>query len=177
VRAQHPDVALPPLPSAELPAGVRVVDLGVGRVEAGPLRGETAGRSHVYTAEFRYQVQGQEWAPYLVGGWRLDTQGLTATRGGAANFVAIRYSASRVGVVVTPPPGSTARLWILRDDRWPTAGERDLDAAADGSGAVSVLVTEPRLYWIDRGEGERVLKVSPESEGVTINAFVFTGAK
>ena len=91
--------------------------------------------------------------------------------------MAIRYSASRVGVVVTPPPGESARLWILRDDRWPRPDERGEDVAADSRGAASVLVTGPRIYWIDRGEGERVLKLSPESPGVTVNAFVFTGAR
>jgi hypothetical protein len=131
----------------------------------------------VFTAEFRYQEQGSAWTPFPVGGWRTSAQGLIATRGGAANFVSIRYSAGRAGVVVTPPPGASARLWILRDDRWPRPDERDDDAVMDERGAVSVLVTEPRLYWIDRGEGERVLKLSPETAGVTINAFVFTGAR
>jgi hypothetical protein len=176
VRAAHPGLALPPSPDASLPRGVRVVDLGVGKVEEGPLRGEPAGRERVFTAEFRYQVQGHAWAPYPVGGWKSSTQGITATRGGAANYVAIRYSAERAGVVVTPPPGATARLWILRDDRWPLPDERGDDVAADERGAASVVVTGPRLYWIDRGAGERVLKLSPDAPGVTLNAFVFAGA-
>ena len=177
IRRAHPDAALPPSPDPVLPVAVRVVDLGVGKVEQGPLRGISAGQERVFTAEFRYQEQGTAWAPYPVGGWRAGTQGITATRGGAANFIAIRYSAGRAGVVVTPPRGETARLWILRDDRWPRPEERDDDAAADTRGAVSVLVTEPRLYWIDHGTGERVIKLSPETAGVTLNAFVFTGAR
>lgn len=177
VRRAHPGIALPPSPDPALPAGVRTVELAAGRVEDGPLRGLGAGRERVFTAEFRYQEQGRAWTPFPVGGWRAGIRGVTATRGGAANFIAIRYSAGRAGVVVTPPPGGTARLWILRDDRWPRPDERDDDAAMDGRGAVSVLVTEPRLYWIDRGGGERVLKLSPETAGVTLNAFVFTGAR
>ncbi len=177
VRAARPDAALPPALDASLPANVRTVELAAGRVTDGPLRGVSAGHDRVFTAEFRYQEAGRAWVPYPVGGWRSTAQGLVATRAGAANFVAIRYSADRVGVVVTPPAGASARLWILRDDRWPRAEERGEDAAVDGRGAVSVTVTEPRLYWIDRGEGERVLKLSPETAGVTVNAFVFTGAR
>lgn len=177
LRRTRPDAMLPPSPEAALPEGVRTVELGAGRVEGGPLKTLSAGHEAVFTAEFGYQEHGRPFTPYPVGGWRTGAEGLTATRGGAANFVAIRYSAGRAGVVVTPPPGRTARLWILRDDRWPRAEECGDDAARDGRGAVSVTVAEPRLYWIDRGEGERVLKISPESPGVTVNAFVFTGAR
>ena len=177
VARAHPGAMLPPSPDPALPPGVRVVDLGSGKVEDGPLRGLSAGQAHVFTAEFRFQEQGHAWTPYPVGGWRTSAEGITATRGGAANFIAIRYNAGRAGVVVTPPPGASARLWILRDDRWPRPDERDDDAVTDGREAVSVRITEPRLYWIDRGDGERVLKLSPESAGVTVNAFVFTGAR
>jgi len=173
----HPGAPLPPLLDVSLPARVRTVPLASGRVESGPLRGLPAGHAAVFTAEFRYQEGGTAWAPYPVGGWRTGAEGLTSTRGGAANFVAIRYSASRAGVVVTPPRGQSARIWLLRDDRWPRPEERGEDVAADGRGAASVLVTVPRIYWIDRGEGERVLKLSPETPGVTVNAFVFTGAR
>jgi hypothetical protein len=169
-------VPLPPEIDAALPPGARVVALGAGRVVAGPLAGLPVGTTMVFTAEFRYQEQGRPWTPFPVGGWRADADGVSATRGGAANFVAIRYSAGRAGVVATPPPGASARVWILRDDRWPLAGERDEDVVADAQGAASILVTEPRLYWIDRGDGERTLKLSPETPGVTLNAFVFTGA-
>ncbi len=177
VRAAHPGAPLPPALDTSLPQDVRTVELAAGRVPEGPLRGLSAGHERVFTAEFRYQEAGKPWVPYPVGGWKPTAHGLISTRGGAANFVAIRYSADRAGVVVTPPPGASARLWILRDDRWPREQERGEDAAVDGRGAVFVTVTEPRLYWIDRGEGERVLKLSPETAGVTVNAFVFTGAR
>ncbi len=177
IRASHPGAVLPPSPDPTLPTGVRFIVLGAGQVEHGPLRQLSGGHEKVFTAEFRYQEQGRAWTPYPVGGWRSDKDGATSTRGGAANFMAIRYSAGRAGVVATPPPGATARLWILRDDRWPRADERGDDVTVDARGAAYVLVTEPRLYWIDRGEGERVLKLSPESPGVTLNELVFTGAR
>jgi hypothetical protein len=172
----RPGIPPPPEMDATLPADVREVQLGAGRVESGPLRELPANRDQVFTAEFRYQESGTEWVPYPVGGWRTGSEGLTATRGGAANFLAIRYSAGRAGVVVTPPAGGSARFWILRDDRWPRLEERGEDVETDSRGAVSILVTRPRIYWIDRGEGERVLKISPDTPGATVNAFVFTGA-
>ena len=172
----RPGAPLPPEVDTAVPGGVRTVPLGAGRVESGPLRALSAGHDRVFTAEFRYQESGVAWTPYPVGSWRTGAEGLTATRGGAANFLAIRYSAGRAGVVVTPPAGGSARLWILRDDRWPAVGDRGEDVEVDGRGAASLLVHRPGLYWIDRGKGERVLKISPESPDLTVNAFVFTDA-
>jgi hypothetical protein len=173
----RPGRSAPPEVDTALPGGVREVQLGAGRVEGGPLRALAAGHAQVFTAEFRYQESGSAWVPYPVGGWRTGAEGITATRGGAANFLAIRYSAGRAGVVVTPPAGGSARLFILRDDRWPGLDERGEDVEAGNRETASVLVTRPGIYWIDKGKGERVLKISPETPGVTVNAFVFTGAR
>lgn len=172
----HPGTPLPPEVKADLPAGVRVVALGAGRATAGPLVGVAPGVEQVFTAPLQYEEQGSAWTPYPVGGWRTSAEGLTATRGGAANFVAIRYSAGRVGVVASPPPGGSARLWILRDEEWPRPQDRGDDVVVEGREAAYVQVTEPRVYWIDRGQGERVLKLSPDPAGVTLHAFVFTDA-
>jgi len=173
----HPGTPPPPPIAIPPPFPVRTVYLGAGRVTSGPLRDLPGGHEENFTAQFRYQEHGSAWAPYPVGSWRTGTDGLTAVRGGAANFVAIRYSAGRAGVVVSPPPGSSTRLWILRDDQWPRAADRGDDVVADRRGAAYVLVTGPRLYWIDRGEGERVVKLSPEQPGVTLHAFVFEDAR
>ena len=173
----RPGASLPPEVDAAVPGGVRTIPLGAGRVENGPLRALAAGHEHVFTAEFRYQESGSTWVPFPVGGWRTGSEGLMATRGGAANFIAIRYSAGRAGVVVTPPPGAIARLWSLRDDRWPTLEERGEDVVVGGRETASVVVTRPGIYWLDKGDGERVLKISPEKAGVMVNAFVFTDAR
>ena len=171
----HGPAAPPPLSPRPLP-GIRVVRLGAGEAQAGPLKGLPAGYEGVFTAEFRYQEQGRRWTPFPVGGWRLRAGGLQATRGGAANFTAIRYSAARAGVVVSPPPGARGRLWILLDDRWPATDRRGADVAADAQGAAYVEVAAPGLYWIEQGRGERVLKLSPGEPGVTLHALVFEGA-
>jgi hypothetical protein len=177
-RAARGAAAEPPALAVPAPAPVRTVRLGAGQVTAGPLAGLPAGHEEVFTAQFRYQEQGKAWTPFPVGGWRLRADGLQATRGGAANFVAIRYSAARVGVVVSPPPGASARLWILVDDRWPREAERGADVAADSRGAAHVDVAAPGLYWIGigQGTGERVLKLSPDQAGATLHAIVFENA-
>lgn len=171
----RPDAVPPPL---EVPASpeVHVVRLGAGELKRGPLAGIPAGHSEVFTAQFRYQEEGGLWIPFPVGGWRVRAEGLEATRGGAANFIAIRYSAARAGLVVSPPPGGRARLWVLVDDRWPREGERGADLAADQRGAAYLEVTAPGLYWIGQGRGERILKLSPDVPGVTLHALIFENA-
>ena len=173
----HPGASPPPPIAIAPPVRTRIVYLGAGRVGNGPLRGLPGGHEENFTAQFRYQEQGGDRTPYPVGSWRTGTDGLTASRGGAANFVAIRYSAGRAGVVVSRAPGANTRLWILRDDQWPRASDRGDDVSVDGRGASYLLVNAPGLYWIDRGEGERVLKLSPEMPGVTLHAFVFEDAR
>lgn len=165
-------------PAFALPALARVttVRLGAGEAADGPLKGLPAGYEGVFTAEFRYQEQGRRGTVFPVGGWRVRADGLEATRGGAANFAAIRYSAARAGVVVSPPPGARGRLWILLDDRWPPPERRGADVAAGEQGAAYVEFAAPGLYWIEQGRGERVLKLSPGEPGVTLHALVFEGA-
>lgn len=169
--------ALPGLIAKATPATVRTVYLGTGRVAAGPLAGMAPGSEHTLTAQFRYQEQGEPWTPYPVGRWRAGSEGATALRAGAADFVAIRYSAARVAVVASPPPDRSARLWVLVDEHWPGAGAAGEDVRFDGKGAAYIELTEPRLYWVERGSGERVLKLSPDEAGITLHAFVFEDAR
>lgn len=173
--AQAPITDSPFAAASPLPASSRI-ELGAGRVSVGPLAGRRAGEEPFFSAQFRYQEQGMLGTPHPVGPWRVGADGITSLRGGAAQFVAIRYSAGRVGVVMSPPPQGESRVWVLRDEAWPDARERGRDLETDASGAVFVNVREPRLFWIDAGDGERTLKLSPEESGVTLHAFVVSGA-
>ncbi|HEV2106075.1 MAG TPA: hypothetical protein VGU27_10130, partial [Candidatus Eisenbacteria bacterium] len=171
----RPDAVLPPAAGgAPLPV-VRELRFSPGRIAAGPLAGAEPGRERMYAPVFRYQEEGRPETPYPVGEWRLDPDGLTATRGGAASFVAIRYSAARAGVVLSPPRDGAARVWVLRDGDWPAAAHRGEDVAAEGGAAV-VEVREPRLYWVDQGGGMRTLRLSPDRPGVTLHALVLADA-
>jgi hypothetical protein len=166
----------PPLAPAVAAAPVRTVFLGTGRVAGGPLAGAETGREQPFTVQFRFQVEGAPWTPYPVGWWIPGAEGLTAARGGAANFVAMRYDAGRVGVVMSPPASGGARVWILRDEAWLAGDALGEDARLDARGASFVEVTEPRLYFVSRGGGEHVLKLSPEEPGLAIYAFTFESA-
>jgi hypothetical protein len=99
---------------------------------------------------------------------------LTAARGGAENFVALRYDAGALGAVLGPPGSGPARVWVLRDDRWLTVAEAGADVRIDGRGASFVMVDHPRLYAIaGMTRGEHVIKLSPDVPGTTIYALTF----
>jgi hypothetical protein len=176
VAATRPSATLPGALAVPADRRVRTVYLGTSRSPEGPLAGLVAGVPQTFTAEFRYQQEGRPGVAVPVGAWTPGADGLVSRRGGPADFVAIRYSAARVGVVASPPPGGSGRLWVLHDERWPGADAREADVAGDAGGAW-VEVTEPRLYWLARGGGEHLLQLSPDREGLTIHAFVLDGVR
>jgi hypothetical protein len=150
------------------------VHLGQARVQSGPLVNATPGRVATFTAQLRYQVEGQPYTPYPVGRWIPGADGLSVARGGAENYVALRYDAGALGAVLGPPETGSARVWILRDDRWLTREEAGADVEIDGRGASYVTVDHPRLYAITRmTRGEHVIKLSPDAPGTTIYALTF----
>ncbi len=175
----HPGRQFPADPGAPsaTPApgpGAHTMYLGTARVVAGPLVGVTPGGARPFTAQFRFQVEGSPYVPYPVGWWIPNADGLTADRGGAATFVAMRYDAPRVYAVMSPPSPGAVRVWLLRDDAWIKPGALGADARLDPHGGSYVDVTEPRLYDISRGVGEHVIKLSPADRGLTLHALVFT---
>jgi hypothetical protein len=182
LRQLHPELEFPADPglaSGSSPAppteatGAREVALGSTRVSEGPLAGATLGRPALFTAQFRYQVEGKPYVPYPVGLWSPGAEGLTAGRGGAENFVALRYDAGALWAVLSPPPGETARLWVLRDENWLPADALGADARLDSRGASYVEVDESRLYAVCRERaGEHVVKLSPDAPGVIVHALI-----
>jgi len=164
-----------PLPpgAGSAPAVPRRVFCGSSRVTDGPLADVTPGEVQTFTAQFRYQEQGHAFTPYPVGRWKPSADGVTAARGGASDFVAIRYDGGRVHAVLGAP--TPHRVWVMCDDGWLPAAERGEDVSADSRGATYVDVAEPRPYEIVRGGGAHVLRLSPEAPGVTYYLFVFWG--
>jgi hypothetical protein len=150
------------------------VHLGRARVAHGPLVDAVPGRAASFTAQLRYQVEGTPYTPYPVGRWTPAADGLVAARGGAENFVALRYDAGALGAVLGPSDAGPTRIWVLRDDRWLTPERAGADVQIDGRGASYVMVNEPRLYALVRMErGDHVVKLSPDESGATIYAFTF----
>ena len=140
----------------------------------GPLASATPGRPQMFTAQFRFQIEGDPFIPYPVGLWTLDGDGLTARRGGAANFVAMRYDAPQVGAVLGTPPSRAVRAWLLVDEHWLRPEQLGRDARLDSRGASYVLVSAHRLYDLCRSSpGRHVIKISPEVPGLTVHAMSF----
>ena len=178
VQRTHPRVRFPraAVASAVDPEAQEhpAVHLGRARVESGPLRAAETGRVANFTAQLRYQVEGDLYTPYPVGRWIPAADGLTAARGGAENFVALRYDAGALGAVLGPAETGPVRVWVLRDDRWLAREDAGADVQFDGRGASFVMVTEPRLYALTReSKGGHVAKLSPDQPGATIYALTF----
>ena len=154
------------------PARVRTIYLGVGRAVEGPITTAESGRAVPFTAQFRFEVEGKAFVPYPVGWWRPEADGLIAARGGAATFIALRYQGGALDAVISPPPGSHARVWILSDEHWLAADALGADAHLDPRGASYVDVDEPRLYRLTHAAGPHQIKLSPEAAGVTFHALL-----
>lgn len=176
VRAANPKTVFPDGPGGWTGPPVselnpKFVFLGTARASAGPLADATPGRAQTFTAQFRFQEEGDPFVPYPVGRWTPSAEGLTAERGGAAEFVALRTEGGTVDVVVGPPPGGKpARVWVLGDEEWLAPGRRGEDVRVDARGATYLDVDAPRLYSLARGP-VRVLKLSPDMPGVTFYCF------
>lgn len=168
-----PVAASPDTLTGGAPAPARIVRLGTASVTDGPLARAAPGRAQPFTAQFRFEVEGAPYVPHPIGWWIPRPQGIEAARGGAAEFLAIRYDASRVGVVASPPASGPVRLWILRDEEWLPAAALGADARADAHGASYVDIASAGLYFVTRGAGRHVLKLSPEAPGLTLHALTF----
>jgi len=185
LRQIHPDAGFPSdggVPRGAIaPGAARTLRLGTDRVEHGPLRGATPGRAQPFVTSFRSEQEGSLDTPVPVGWWTPQRDRLEAARGGAANFLAIRYDAGPAGAVMGPPGapatdlGAPARVWILADDRWLTPADAGDDVKFDAHGGSYVDVGETRLYSIARG-GSRVLKLSPDVPGIRFYALTFEAA-
>lgn len=178
VRASNPDRTFPGAPGGSPPVEadggtLRRVRLGVPSVREGPLAGAEMGRAQPFTAAFRHEIEGALWVPHPVGWWTPGAEGLTAVRGGAANFLAIRYDAPRVGLVAAPAEGAESRVYMLLDEKWVPPALTGPDVRFDGDGASYVLVDEPRLYRILNTSGRHVLKLSPRDAGTTFHTLTF----
>ena len=166
------DSAPPPAPAAN-PIHAPVY-LGASAERHGPLADVAPGAPRLFHAAFQREIDGAPWVPYPVGTWSLEADGLRATRGGAQNYLALRYDGGPLAVVASPAAGRTTRLWVLRDDAWLAADALGSDARLDGRGASYVDVGSPRLYALCRDDGHaHTIKLSPDDPGLVLHELVF----
>jgi hypothetical protein len=177
LRASQPGIDLPPDPplanDAHAPPPARRVFCGASRVAKGPLAGAVPGQTTTFTAQFRFQEEGPSYTPVPVGRWTTSADGITAARGGAGDYVVIRYNGGQVWAVLAPPATGASRVWILCDDQWLAENQRGADVQLDPRGGTYVDVTEPRVYAIASTGRGHVLRVSPDAPGVTLYEFAF----
>ncbi len=167
------DLGAPPSP-APAAASPRAIYLGAARAEAGPLAGAQSGRTETFTAQFRFQEEGQVNVAYPVGRWTPNADGIVAARGGPENYIALRTTGA-VWAVLAPPPvlaGKPARVWVLAGSGWIEPDRAGSDVRFDARGASYVDVTEPRLYSIAHCNAECTLKLSPDVAGVAYFSFL-----
>ncbi len=167
VRRERPDAGLPEdaaPPATTDPAAVRRVFFGSSRA-TGPLAQARPGETETFTAQFRFQEEGEAYTPYVVGRWTPSSDGVTSARGGASDYAAMRLEGGEVSAVI----GATqpTRVWVLSDDAWLPESARGGDVHADARGATYLEVSEPRLYTIGKLAGPHAIKLSPEGPGVT----------
>ena len=176
----HPNSGIPiddlgSMPSsAPPPPAPRLIYLGAARAEAGPLAGAESGRTETFTAQFRFQEEGQANVAYPVGRWTPNADGVVAARGGPENYISIRTQGA-VWAVLAPPAfstGNSARVWILAGSDWLDPGIAGEDVRFDARGASYVDIVEPRLYSIARCASECALKLSPDVAGVAYFSFL-----
>ena len=165
------ELPLPVAPVERTPRATRRIYCGTSRVSGGPLATALPGEARMFTAQFRYQEQGLTYTPYPVGRWKPSADGVTSARGGAADYVAIRYDVGSVDAVLGSPVPS--RVWVMCDDGWVPPTERGEDVRTDARGATFVEVSEPRAYALLKGGGAHVLRLTPEAPGVSYYAFLF----
>lgn len=151
----------------------RYVHLGTSRAERGPFAGGEPGRTQTYTAQFRFQEEGEPYVAYPVGRWTPQADGAIAARGGASTYVSIRSEGGAAWAVLAPPPTGPSRVWVLANGDWIARDAAGADVRFESNGASYVLVDEPRLYQLARASGPVVLKLSPEHPGLTCYAFAF----
>ncbi len=148
--------------------------LGAGDRPAGPLADVTPGGPRMFHAELTTEIATRPWEPDPIGLWSLSGDGLTAARGGAQQWVALRYDAGPLAVVAGAAAGEPVRLWVLRDDEPLPREAAGADVRFDGRGGAYVEVSTPRLYDVAHADGRpHVVKLSPERSGLTLYAFVF----
>ncbi len=113
------------------------------------------------------ELELNEWA--LTGQWSVGEE--AAVLDTAPGSVAYRFAGRDLNLVLTPPPGGTARFTVTLDGE-PPGDDHGLDANAAGEGAV----TEPRMYQLVRNHGptrERTFEITFLDAGVGVYVFTF----
>jgi hypothetical protein len=128
--------------------------------------GAVPGEPHAY--EVPAELRLNHWA--LSGDWTVAEQSVTLNR--ADGQIAYRFHARDLHLVLGPAAGGKPVRYRITLDGKPPGADAGVDAAADGSGAV----TSQRLYQLVRQKGpvkDRTFEIEFLDPGVQAFAFTF----
>jgi thiol-disulfide isomerase/thioredoxin len=149
------------------------------RVEAGGLAEaadwSTLGSPETYVGHARAERRSHQGADRLaLNGWALGGRWTVSEEAAvldeAGGWIAYRFRARDLNLVLAPPPGAAVGFELLLDGR-PPGDAHGIDVDAGGAGAVD----EPRMYQLVRQPGavaERTFEIRFLGSGV--RAYVFT---
>ncbi len=180
LRAADPRVELPPvmalLPqdSYDKPGAVcypHTPELLVGRspiADAPPSSTFAADTDYADTASSR-----QDGAIYLQGFWHLTSE--AAVSGESNGYLALRYHAIQLVVVMRPEGGGAVRVNVAQDDRPVAREDAGKDLRYDERGRSYVIVDASRAYDLVMNArfGTHDVKLSPAGSGLGIYDFAF----
>jgi thiol-disulfide isomerase/thioredoxin len=114
---------------------------------------------------------------YLQGLWRNEREAIVHARvtEGLEDYIALKFAARSVNVVLRPSAGQPFDVVIELDGRPLAAAEAGADVLFDGDGRSIIRVDDPRLYAIVElpAFGEHELKLRSNSDDFAIFAFTF----
>ena len=123
----------------------------------------------------RIQRNHNQW--YLQGLWRNESESIVHARTteNLEDYIALRFVARSVNVVLNPPPGEPFEVVIELDGRPLLPEEAGADVVFDDEGRSIIVVDEPRLFALVELPvwSEHELKLRSNSDAFAIFAFTF----
>jgi len=132
------------------------------------------------TASYTDPGNHQDGKLYAQGRWFNDGESLRHMDmlSSPDDYIALRYHAVEVNLVMKPEKGLPARVYVSQDGLPVPDDERGNDIKKDGNGMTYVEITEPRMYNLINGKmGTHDLRLSTASDGVGLYAFTFGGCE
>ncbi len=118
---------------------------------------------------------------YINGKWYNDGENLRhAEKTSHFNdYIAIKYHALEVNLVIKPSNGGTFKVYVLQDEKPLAPEDRGEDVKVDENGKTYLIVEKPRMYQIVRNKkfGSHELKLSSDSDEFAAYAFTFTSCE
>ena len=115
---------------------------------------------------------------YLNGEWEIGEENVTHSRAvsGSADFVAIKYSAKTVNVVMSSSTPARQKIYVTVDGDWLTENNKGNDVVIESTGESYIWIDEPQMYSVvnqEKYEKEMLLKLATDSLGSEFYAFTF----